>query len=134
MYTTNTAEATLYQLKHSRANIAVVDSEIQKAIAELGGMQAETRGAQDQTLTMVTRLEDTLLEYSVTPSSAPYTSSRGSCLYQEMGGKNVSICLEGNHTTPSLPTAALVYLGLVWGHYQIIFHLPGKLKKNETKL
>ena len=107
----------------------VVDSEIQKAIAELGGMQAETRGAQDQTLTMVTRLEDTLLEYSVTPSSAPYTSSRGSCLYQEMGGKNVSICLEGNHTTPSLPTAALVYLGLVWGHYQIIFHLPGKLKK-----
>ena len=29
VYTTNTPEAVLYQLKHSRANIAVVDSEIQ---------------------------------------------------------------------------------------------------------
>ena len=29
VYTTNTKEAVLYQLKHSRANIAVVDSEIQ---------------------------------------------------------------------------------------------------------
>ena len=38
MYTTNTAEATLYQLKHSRANIAVVDSEIQLQKL-LSGMQ-----------------------------------------------------------------------------------------------
>ena len=29
VYTTNTAEAVCYQLKHSRANIAVVDSELQ---------------------------------------------------------------------------------------------------------
>ena len=29
VYTTNTPEAVCYQLKHSRANIAVVDSEIQ---------------------------------------------------------------------------------------------------------
>ena len=29
VYTTNTKEAVCYQLKHSRANIAVVDSEIQ---------------------------------------------------------------------------------------------------------
>ena len=38
MYTTNTVEATLYQLKHSRANIAVVDSEIQLQKL-LSGMQ-----------------------------------------------------------------------------------------------
>ena len=35
VYTTNTTEAVAYQLKHSRANIAVVDSEaqLQKVLA-----------------------------------------------------------------------------------------------------